>query len=131
MGMFVAATIQDIEEVVNVLKFMVDSETYPEPAHPSHPFFQTSRWSWMFRSNSFYFVPRSIQLFERDDISNNWVLIVRCDLKNYENEIEKFIDWITPYVDMGPDQMFAYSRYEETKEPTIYYTGGRYDATDS
>lgn len=126
MGMYtelvVSAEIKPIEEIIDTLKVMAGlSDKFVKL--PEHPLFKTSRWRCLFNSSSHYFVPRSVCLLEYDDISASWILIVRSDLKNYEHEIELFIDWIRPYlVECGYETMFAYSRYEETKEPTIYYS---------
>lgn len=127
MGMYtelvVCTNIKNVPEVVEVLKYMVGQTDRPATL-PNHPLFSTSRWEILFTCNSYYFVPCSIAKFEYNEIGRYWCLITRADLKNYDGEIEKFIDWIRPYIE-NEDKMFAYSRYEETREPTIYYnTGG-------
>ena len=49
-------------------------------------------------------------------------LVVRSDFKNYNGEIGKFFDWITPYIEKGGDKTFiGYSLYEEDDEPKLYY----------
>ena len=127
MGMYtelvVCANIKNVPEVIAVLKYMVDffESSVGQPQLPNHPLFTTDRWRMLFHGSSYYFVPRAIAKLEYDDIGDYWCLITRADLKNYDSEIEKFIDWIRPYVD-SENEMFAYSRYEETREPTIYYT---------
>ena len=124
MGMYteivVSAQIKDIPEVVAVLDFMA-GHVDKVPILPGHPLFMTSRWQIMFRCCSHYFVPLSVVRFEFNDISRTWSLIVRADLKNYDGEIGLFFEWIKPYVDY-PDTMIGYSRYEEDREPTIYYS---------
>lgn len=126
MGMYtelvVSTQIKPIDEVIDVLKVMAGiSDKHVKL--PKHPLFKTPRWRSLFLSSSYYFTPRNVCLLEYDDISNTWCLITRADLKNYDGEIEKFIDWIRPYLaEAGYATMFAYSRYEETEEPTIYYS---------
>ena len=124
MGMYtelvMSTRVKEVPEVVGVLQYMAGNE--PRPAElPDHPLFKTSRWEILFQCSSYYFVPRISVLFEHDDIGHYWVLISRADLKNYDSEIEKFIDWIRPYLEATNDDMIGYSRYEETREPTIYY----------
>lgn len=81
----------------------------------------------MFRSCSHNFTPVSVQHFSHDDIGDCWCLVVRCDLKNYDSEIEHLIDWLSPYVDSSYRSMIGYSRYEEADEPTIHYAGSEDD----
>lgn len=97
---------------------------------PDHPFFSCDRWdqiltgpcsggSYYFNLNNFYHF-RTI-----DDISKGAGLCLLQDLKNYDNEIDKFFDWIEPYV-AGSDferVHMGHHRYEESEEPTLRYRG--------
>ncbi|MDO7204281.1 hypothetical protein Q5M85_09125 [Paraclostridium bifermentans] len=42
-------------------------------------------------------------------------------MKNYDNEIDKFIDWIKPYVEGSWYKFLGYKRNEENKEPKLIY----------
>ena len=46
-------------------------------------------------------------------------LNVRCDLKNYEDEIELFLKWIYNYATTRG--FVGYMRYEEDYNPTLIY----------
>ena len=60
--------------------------------------------------------------FWYDDITKQWFLLNRSDLKNYEGEIESFFDWVAPYAEKNSDKQFiGYELYEEDDEPTMYY----------
>lgn len=128
MGMYtelvISTNIYNEPEAIRVLKFMCDS-TLPEPSVlPEHPLFEEDgRWRWMFQCNSHYHVPRSHASIEYNDTSKKWTLIVRCDFKNYNDEINKFVDWISPYVyTHGEEKAFiGYSRYEEDIDPVLLY----------
>lgn len=128
MGMYtelvMATRVKNVPEVVAILKYMV-GETAEQPPLPDHPLFSTPRWRMLFTCSSYYFVPRSTALFSFDEIGEFWCLITRADLKNYDSEIELFIDWIRPYLDADENHMIGYSRYEETRKPTIYYGEAR------
>lgn len=67
-----------------------------------------------------------------DKIANRWSISFRANCKNYQNEIEKFIEFITPYVEYGsgPTNIFAIVQYEEDDYPTLYGTGGKYEYLD-
>jgi hypothetical protein len=125
MGMyteiFVSARVKPGDQaVIDVLKYLTSDVEQPTKL-PDHPLFSTDRWQWVLRGSSHYFVPRSVSLFDYDDIARCWVLIARSDIKNYGGEIEKFFDWLRPHLEAHKDEMIGYSRYEEDRVPTIYY----------
>ena len=124
MGMYtefyVCARVLNKPEIVASLQTML-SGAPSDSVSETHSLFSTPRWRWLFSCSSYYFVPRSTHLFDYDDIGKYWVLIVRSDLKNYDGEIEKFFDWIRPHLEADENVMIGYSRYEKSREPTIYY----------
>lgn len=67
-----------------------------------------------------------------DKIANRWSISFRANCKNYQGEIEKFIEFIKPYVEYGsgPTNIFAIVQYEEDDYPTLYGTGGKYEYLD-
>lgn len=58
-----------------------------------------------------------------DDIKKEWIISTRSNVKNYDNEIEKFLAWIKPYIQNGSGErkMYAIVTYEQSVESTIYY----------
>lgn len=115
------------DNVINILKYMLgmDNIELEDLTLPSHRLFETERWHYMLRSGSYYRIPYSVKLFEYNEISNNYYLVVRSDFKNYSGEIGKFFDWITPYIEKDGDKTFiGYSLYEEYYEPKLYYVEG-------
>jgi hypothetical protein len=129
MGMYtelvVSTSIEDNPEVINVLKLMIAEDLdVPEIKElPKHPLFETPRWNYMLRSASYYFTPAASSLLQYDKFSKNWSFINRSDFKNYDNEINLFLDWLDPYIDAVDGEMIGYSRYEESDEPEIRYKG--------
>lgn len=107
------------EEVIQILKYMLRREDIDMPPLPDHPLFATTRWSYMLRCGSAYFAAQpDSKLLEVDgDLTINII----CNLKNYEDEIEKFLDWIHPWLDCYDDDFLGYTRYEEDPEPTLLY----------
>ena len=116
---------KDVDDnVINILKYMLgmDDVELEDFEIPSHSLFKTDRWDSMLRSSSYYHIPYTLKLLDYDDISENYYLVVRSDFKNYNGEIGKFFDWITPYVEKDGDKTFiGYSLYEEDDEPKLYY----------
>ena len=77
----------------------------------------------LFCSCSHYFgAANPVRRFEYDHISNSYKISTRADLKN-AGQIEKFIEYIAPYVEYGSGyehRIFAYVQYEEDHFPTMY-----------
>ncbi len=112
------------DNVINILNYMLgmDDVELEDFEIPSHGLFETVRWHYMLRSVSYYHIPYTVKLFEYNDTSENYYLVVRSDFKNYQGEIGKFFDWITPYIEKCGDKTFiGYSLYDEDDEPKLYY----------
>lgn len=125
MGMYtelvMSCRIKDDPTIINILKYMIGEEI-DKPILPAHSLFKTDRWNFMLQCSSYYFVPDVVHLLKYDEIGKYWSFINRSDFKNYDDEINKFIDWITPNLEDTFGTMIGYSRYEEDKEPIIYYS---------
>lgn len=96
---------------------------------PDYTLFTASpRWKWMLRSDSFYFDhvadsslhDRFAHYDERPEGTElERVLNVRCDLKNRNEDIELFIEWIHTFTKTRG--FIGYMRYEENRNPTLIY----------
>lgn len=87
----------------------------------NHPFFHCGRWSLVFGCSSAYHTTRGNSEF-RPWTGDSWdhpELFIHTSLKNYDNEIRKFCDWISPFVDEYEGTMVGYHRYEEDELPTL------------
>ena len=124
MGMYTELNIgvafkEDTEQsIIDILKYML-SDSAVEPALPDHELFKTHRWTFMLCCDSYYFDGQTDSSLTFDDISNQYYLNVRCNLKNYGDEIRKFMDFIQPYLDTRG--FLGYTRYEEDGDPTLIY----------
>lgn len=108
------------DEVIAILKYMVgDSED--EPPLIGHDLFKTDRWGFMLRCDSYYFDADTHTTLRYDDISKGYYLCVRCNLKNYDDEIALFVDWIRPYINKYEGEFLGFSRYEESETPELLY----------
>ncbi len=116
------------DDAVKVLQWMAYGNTLPyQEELPQHTFFRCFRWSHLLSMSSCYFVPVSVAKFEYFDIGNYYVLIVRSDIKNYDNEIEEFISWLRTWMtDNDPDVVVGYKRYEEDNMPTLLMGSGEW-----
>lgn len=81
---------------------------------PNHPFFKEgTRWHHLGWMSSYYHLPMSVAQLSSTVWENQYSVFMRCDLKNYENEIENFLDWIKPYM----KKFRGWIWYEEWEEP--------------
>lgn len=121
-GANVVSTIPPIDK--QALDYLFTDDTQVPLSLPNHPFFECDRWKWLTTCSSYYFAVRNThRSIVWDEISNTWNLSFRANLKNYNQEIEKFLDWIKPYIEKGSGtrDFYAIVCYEEQAEPTIYY----------
>lgn len=120
-------------KVIEVLKYLHEFELEKEEPKelPDHEFFKCERWRLLFKMGSFYFgIHNGDSKFWYEDICNSWHISTRSNIKNYDGEIEKFLDWIKPYISQGTGEreFYAIVTYEESSEPTIYYLVGEDNA---
>jgi hypothetical protein len=108
------------KDVIEALKYMIgDTEEKPT----NFPLLG-GRCESLFNGASYHFgVNRPVSEMWFDDISKSWALSTRSNIKNYEGEIEAFLEWIKPYIDggSGDRDMYAIVTYEQSEAPNIYY----------
>ena len=106
--------------VINALKYML-GEIEDKPFDFPLP---NGRCESLFQYGSYYFaINEPVKKMWFDEVDKQWHISTRSNLKNYEGEIEAFLDWIKPYIESGSGRrkMYAIVLYEEFDEPTIYY----------
>ena len=86
----------------------------------NHPLFQTDGWRGMLIGGCDYFPGLTTSNIKLDKHSGTWKLSIRSCLKNYDQEIQKFCNWIGQYTeDLHPKRISGYSLYEEDEEIRI------------
>lgn len=109
-------------EVINILKYMVNGDelTDYDSYLPEHPLFKTKRWSIIPVCDSAYFGGSTVSKLQKPRYTGDlWSLSIRSNLKNYNLEIELFLNWLEPYVKTRG--FVGYMRYEEFDDPTLIY----------
>lgn len=101
-----------------IFLYLTDPKNNPRPPTlPKHPFFECERWHQIGGCGSAYleddFPPNSTF---RDLGDDQYHLHISCSLKNYDGEIERFLEWIEKYIDKF---RYGWLRYEECKLRTI------------
>jgi len=103
----------------NILYRMIDGCDREEPGLPEHRLFSTTRWHYMLQSDSYYFVGKTMSDIFFDHIAKHHILTVRCNLKNYDYEIEEFCNWVRTLT--SNRGFVGYMRYESAENPTLIY----------
>lgn len=84
---------------------------------PDHSFFKCGRWRFIGHMSSYSFNPFALRYSQkhiRDDAGQHVFLL--CNLKNYDDEIRLFLDWIDPYMEF----YWGHYCYEEDDQPTFF-----------
>ncbi len=108
------------KEVIESLRYML-GEISSKPIGFPLP---EGRCEWLFTGSSYYFgVSTPVSKLKQDSINDNWILSTRSNIKNYEMEIETFLEWITPFISggSGPKDIYAIVIDEVEETPKIYY----------
>lgn len=108
------------EEVIAILEYMV-GDREDEPPLMEHGLFKTGRWGFMLRCDSYYFDADTHSTLRYDDVSRSYYLCIRSNLKNYDEEISLFVDWIRPYINKNEGDFLGFWRYEESETPELLY----------
>ena len=111
-------TPKDIQDVVI---WLFEDRSTEVRRVPDHPFFKTSRWAQIGGGSSYYFTPFETSRAVYDRVTKSVYFTSRSDLKNYDDEIGQFLDWITPYLDLETGEHIGHVRYEEDEKPTLIY----------
>lgn len=119
MGMYTELLLKtsikrDLPEIVaETLNFLFNDREKELAQLPDHKFFTLPRWEMIGSCSSYYHIPWSESKYAEN------YLFSRSDLKNYDGEIEAFIDWIMPYIDEIQGQCIGWQWYEEDDIPTL------------
>jgi hypothetical protein len=125
----------DVEQVLRHL-FRTDDhtdvhDTPAEHALPAHRFFKLPRWDCIGRGSSFYHTPFALSQYmqpnneqEGGDESKTYkggYIFSRSDLKNYDDEIATFLDWLQPYIEEERGMCIGWTWHENEITPTLIF----------
>jgi hypothetical protein len=112
---------KDIPEgVLTTLQYMVEAQEKarsPSPPDPDEGLFATKSWHVMLRSDEANLSYRRSTL-RYDDVAAAYILCVQCSLRNDEDQIEKFVDWVSSHVDEPDGKLLGFHRLHPSKWPT-------------
>lgn len=85
---------------------------------PKHILFETGRWKYMLRSSTYYADTNSLKYnYEY----NTWFLNISSYFKCYDDEINKFLNWINPNITAPDNEFIGYYQFEEDETITPIY----------
>lgn len=105
------------KEMIDTIRYMI-GDTEDKPPEQDHELFATNRWPICLHCDSAYFMGTTCSTFEKS-IINEWELTVNSNCKNYNQEYQKFLDYIQPYIENF--EFLGFMRYEEYDHPTLIY----------
>ena len=86
-------------------------------SYPEHPLFIGYAWSGMLKHGSEVFPGSGMSKWVRTN--GGWYKLgLNMSIKNYDKQLEKFLDWIAPYVDSGP-KICGYIMAEDEELPIL------------
>jgi hypothetical protein len=112
-------------DVRAVLNHLFNGADMPK-ALPGHAFFECPRWDFIGKGSSFYHTPFALSKYSdgfEDDGRRGGHIFSRSDLKDYNDEIKHFTDWLMPYIDEPDGMCIGWSWYEEEDVPTLLIKG--------
>ncbi len=110
------------QNVINILKFMGGETTDISTCEiPEHELFKCDDWDRMLKGDSACFAAKSSFSLNYNESTNWYTVCIICSLKNTQGEINKFVDWITPYLLSWEGRFLGYSRFEGFQEPNLIY----------
>ena len=104
-------------EVIETLRYFIGDIEKPKTLA-----FEESRNP--LKGGSFYFgVSTSVSKMWLETMTKQWIVSTRSNLKNRDNNIEKFLEWVKPYIERGSGDkgVFAFTISENQAEPNIHY----------
>lgn len=101
--------------VIRILEALVNNQDLDGIENlPNHDFFKCDYWACVLGRNSDYYQFRKNRFgtLRHDKINSCYLLASFNNFKNYNNEIEKFLDWITPYMAVGYETVAGWFQCE-------------------
>lgn len=94
---------------------MYHSKDIKPPEDIDHEFFKCERWETLL--TSVYAKPSKIH-----KVGRTWIIDMHAELKNYDSEIQKFVDWITPYIKGRKKKIYiGWSKGERAEDQQRHY----------
>jgi hypothetical protein len=111
------------ENVIDTLLFMTGQDDQEPEQLPADALSKTARWRHMLKGSGTdpdaeAYCRAALELSET---SGRYLVTLRCDLRNFDIEIARFISWITPHIFAHKGDFVGYMRCRNVEPTTIFY----------
>ena len=116
------------QHVVDILSGLIARSEPPEiESPPDHPFFRCARWGQIGANLYGWKWPGEPDGFSISQAcaGGGMDFTVRSIQRNDDREFDKFVDWISPFLDATDGDVIAQMQSEVAYGPTFYIFGGR------
>jgi len=102
---------KDVPEIIiAIVKAMIEGKAEEIKEIPNHPFFAIEGWEYVLTCSSYDFgVNEAVGRIWFDKIDKSYHVSTRSSVKDYDGEIEAFLDWIKPYLQSGSGEREIYA----------------------
>lgn len=107
-------------EIILLLESLINLQdsSIPDASFIDHEFFDCTSWYKIFLPSQFLETQENTLDFQ----NGRYIISIHSEFKNYDQEIEKFVDWIKPYViGRKKKQYVGYFRNENSNNKTNIY----------
>lgn len=108
------------KDVIGTLLYLSD-KTEVCPIDENHPLYGVGRIRMVMCGDSCSFDGDTYYEFRFDEIQKEWSLTINSNIKNYDEEYQKFLDYIQPYITDDWRKFLGFIHYEEEENPTLIY----------
>ena len=107
------------EDIIKWLTAMIETNDYEHIKELCPKELKNTRFSETLLHRSYYFKGSPVIKFMYDRLSESYNFTLLTNLKNYNNEIERLLKLISPYMDAYNKKYVGYIRYEEDYVPDL------------
>lgn len=114
------------DDLIAWLQAQSESEGMDHTPYNDHPFFSCDHWPSLLHGAGAVYQDSRPMRFVLPDPERPWVypfLSIHSSLKDYGGEVDEFIDWISPHLDLLKGEFLGYKLYELDDTPTLFHLG--------
>lgn len=110
------------KEVIDTLLYL-SYQTEKCTIDEAHALYGAKHIRMVMCGDSYFFDGNTYFRFYFNKTVEEWALTINSNIKNYDEEYQKFLEYICPYItdDWRDKKFLGFIRYEEDEHPTLIY----------